>query len=61
MPETDYFDRYYAISQAETPKDKVIDTKDKCIKKGYNEYNQHHFMVTTTMDVTFGVAKKLPQ
>ena len=56
IPQTVYFDR----DDARILKDQGITTKYKRGINGSREYDQHHSMATTTLDVKFGVAKYLP-
>ena len=56
IPQTVYFDR----DDARILKDQVITTKDKRGINGSREYDQHHSMAATTLDVEFGVAKHSP-
>ena len=56
IPETVYFDR----DDVRIMKDQGITTKYKRGINGSREYDQHHFMATTTLDVEFGVAKHSP-
>ena len=61
MPATCYFDQGDLRKEAETLKDQVIVSKYKCRAKGYMEYGEHYYMVTTSFDIKFVVAKKIHQ